>query len=86
LDEPGHATKRPALRLERTTVGEPGAGRIRVRVHACGLHPADWWLCRGLFAGDLPRGIGLEVSGTVDAVGDGVSDVVVGDRVFGTPD
>ena len=65
---------------------DPGPNRIRVRVHACGLNPADWALCRGLFAGNLPRGIGLEVSGTVDAVGGGVEDAAVGDAVFGPVD
>jgi NADPH:quinone reductase-like Zn-dependent oxidoreductase len=40
----------------------PASNRIRVRVIACGLNPADWALCRGLFAKDLPRGVGLEVS------------------------
>ncbi len=74
------------LRLEQTAVPSPAADRIRVRVHACGLNPADWALCRGLFAGDLPRGIGLDVSGTVDAVGDGVTDVGVGDCVLGVAD
>ena len=74
------------LRLEDAAVPEPGPGRIRVRVHACGLAPADWALCRGLFAGDLPRGIGIDVSGTVDAVGDGVTGVAAGDLVFGTAD
>jgi NADPH:quinone reductase-like Zn-dependent oxidoreductase len=84
------------LHLETTAVPAPGPGRIRVLVHACGLTPADWALCRGLFAGDLPRGIGIDVSGTVDAVGDGVTrdgvhgagvtDVAVGDLVFGTAD
>jgi NADPH:quinone reductase-like Zn-dependent oxidoreductase len=74
------------LRLEQTAVPAPGPGRIRVAVHAAGLAPADWALCRGLFAGQLPRGIGCDVSGTVDAVGDGVTDVAVGDRVFGTAD
>lgn len=59
---------------------------IRVAVHACGLTPADWALCRGLFAGELPRGIGCDVSGTVDAVGDGVTDVSIGDVVLGTAD
>ena len=74
------------LRLETAPVPAPGPGRIRVAVHACGLAPADWALCRGLFAGQLPRGIGCDVSGTVDAIGDGVTDVAVGDRVFGTAD
>lgn len=43
-------------------------------------------MCRGLFAARLPRGIGCDVSGTVEAVGEGVTDVAVGDRVFGTAD
>ena len=73
------------LRLDGTDIPEPKAGHIRVKVHACGLNPADWALCRGLFAGNLPRGIGLDVSGTVDAVGDGVADIAVGDHVLGVP-
>jgi len=74
------------LRLEETAVPAPDPGRIRVVVHACGLTPADWALCRGLFPGKLPRGIGIDVSGTVDALGEGVDDVAVGDLVFGTAD
>ncbi len=74
------------LRLEKAQVPPPGPNRIRVRVHACGLNPADWALCQGLFAGNLPRGIGIEVSGTVDAIGEGVADVSVGDLVLGTAD
>jgi NADPH:quinone reductase-like Zn-dependent oxidoreductase len=74
------------LRMDRVAMPSPGAGRIRVIVHACGLNPADWALCRGLFQGNLPRGIGLELSGTVDAVGKGVADVAVGDLVLGTAD
>lgn len=74
------------LRLEQVAVPDPGPARIRVAVHACGLNPADWALCRGLFAGDLPRGVGIDVSGPVDAVGDGVTGVAVGDLVFGTAD
>ncbi|MEO8778634.1 MAG: NADP-dependent oxidoreductase [Rhodanobacter sp.] len=73
------------LRLENADVPTPGAGHIRVRVHACGLNPADWALCRGMFASELPGGVGLDVSGTVDAVGEGVTDVRAGDRVLGVP-
>lgn len=74
------------LRLEQASVPEPGAGRIRINVHAAGLAPADWALCRGLFAGQLPRGIGCDASGTVDAVGEDVEGVAAGDVVFGTAD
>jgi NADPH:quinone reductase-like Zn-dependent oxidoreductase len=74
------------LRLETAPVPEPGPDRIRVAVYACGLAPADWALCRGLFPGTLPRGIGCDVSGTVEAVGEGVTDVAVGDLVLGTAD
>lgn len=79
--EPGQV-----LRLETVPVPEPGRGRIRVAVHACGLAPADWALCRGLFPGELPRGIGIDVSGTVESAGDGVAGVGVGDLVVGTAD
>jgi len=74
------------LRLETAEAPIPGAGRVRVRVQACGLNPADWALCRGLFAKELPRGVGLDVAGTVDAVGEGVTDVAIGDRVLGPAD
>ncbi len=83
-----HAYGVPAevLRLDEVQVGDPGAGRVRVRVHACGVNPADWALVGGLFPGSLPRGIGLEVSGVVDAIGEGVDDVSVGDAVLGMTD
>ncbi|AMM19341.1 alcohol dehydrogenase [Frondihabitans sp. PAMC 28766] len=71
---------------EQVEVPDPGAGRIRVRVRAAGLNPADWELCRGFMPGALPRGIGFDVAGTVDAIGDGVDDVSVGDLVFGSAD
>ncbi len=74
------------LRLENADVPAPRPGHVRIRVHACGLNPADWALCGGLFAGELPRGVGLDVSGTVDATGEGVRGVALGDRVMGVPD
>jgi NADPH:quinone reductase-like Zn-dependent oxidoreductase len=83
-----HSYGEPAdvLRMEETMLPAPASNRIRVRVSACGLNPADWALCRGLFPKDLPRGVGLEVSGTVDAVGEGVHGVAVGNAVFGPVD
>ncbi|MGH6972787.1 MAG: NADP-dependent oxidoreductase, partial [Caulobacteraceae bacterium] len=74
------------LRVEEAPIPVPGPGRIRVRVAACGLNPVDWVLCRGLFARDLPRGVGLDVAGVVDALGEGVADVRIGDPVFGPAD
>lgn len=53
---------------------------------ATGLNPADWELCRGFIPGALLRGIGYDVAGTVDAVGNGVDDVAIGDLVFGSSD
>ncbi len=80
-----HAYGEPAqvLRLEDAPIPEPGPGALRVRVQACGLNPADWALCMGLFARELPRGVGLDVAGVVDALGEGVAGVSVGDAVLG---
>lgn len=82
----GYGEPADVLRLEEAPIPAPGAGHVAVRVHACGLNPADWALCRGLSARKLPSGIGLDVSGVVTAVGAGVSDVAVGDAVFGPSD
>jgi NADPH:quinone reductase-like Zn-dependent oxidoreductase len=82
----GYGEPAEVLHLEEAPVPNPGANCIRVVVHACGLNPADWALCRRLYNMDLPRGIGLDVSGTVDAVGEGVTDVAVGEKVLGFAD
>ena len=74
------------LRLEEAPVPAPGANQVRIRVHACALNPMDWVLCQGWIPGALPGGVGLDVSGTVDAVGEGVTNVGIGDHVFGVPD
>jgi NADPH:quinone reductase-like Zn-dependent oxidoreductase len=83
-----HRLGEPAdvLQEDRVEVADPGAGRVRVRVAAVGLNPADAELCRGFLPAPLPRGIGCDVAGTVDAVGPGVAGVAVGDRVFGSAD
>ncbi|GAB2567629.1 NADP-dependent oxidoreductase [Nocardia heshunensis] len=71
------------VRLDEADLPTPGQGQIRIAVQACGLNPADWALCNGLFADTLPRGIGLEVSGIVDAIGSRVTGVEVGDPILG---
>ncbi len=66
---------------------EPGPGEVRVRVHAFGVNPMDWKLRRGYLSGgeplDGPSLTGLEMAGVIDALGDGVTDFAVGDRVAG---
>jgi NADPH:quinone reductase-like Zn-dependent oxidoreductase len=74
------------LREERIDIPDPAPGRVRVRVVATGLNPADWELCRGFLRGPLPRGIGCDVAGVVDAIGDGVDDVEIGEMVAGAAD
>jgi NADPH:quinone reductase len=69
------------LRLEEVEVGEPGPGEARVRQSAVGLNFIDVYHRTGLYPIDLPATPGLEGAGTVEAVGEGVTEVAVGDRV-----
>jgi NADPH:quinone reductase-like Zn-dependent oxidoreductase len=54
-----------------------------VAVRAAGVNPIDWKMRSGVRGGDLPQTTGREVAGVVDELGAGVSDVAVGDKVFG---
>ncbi len=60
----------------------PGPGQIRILVRAAAVNPIDWKVRSGATGGDLPRRTGVEAAGIVDELGEGVSDVAVGDRVF----
>jgi NADPH:quinone reductase-like Zn-dependent oxidoreductase len=71
------------LEVSEVDVPSPGPGQIRVRVSACGVNPYDWKVRRGFFGGDLPKRVGMEIAGVVDALGDGVDAVAVGQTVFG---
>ena len=66
----------------------PGPGQIRIVVRAAGVNATDCKLRAGLldFGAGLPQTTGRDVAGVVDAVGEGVTDVAVGDRVFGVSD
>ena len=81
-----HGEWSEVLHLVEAPVPAPGKNQIRIKVHACALNPMDWVLCLGLMPGPLPGGIGLDVSGEVEAVGEGVTNVKIGDNVFGVPD
>jgi NADPH:quinone reductase-like Zn-dependent oxidoreductase len=63
----------------------PDAGQIRIAVRAAGVNPIDWKVRGGAMGGDLPKQVGQEAAGLVDELGEGVSDVAVGDEVFGLP-
>ncbi len=73
------------LRTEDVERPEPGAGEVRVRVAASAYNAADGGMRGGFLPIPvvLPHVPGYDVSGTVDAVGEGVTDLAVGDPVVG---
>ena len=69
------------MRWEEVDVGAPGPGQVRLKQTAVGLNYIDCYHRSGLYPLEMPSGIGMEAAGIVEAVGDGVSDLAVGDRV-----
>jgi NADPH2:quinone reductase len=69
------------LRWQAINVGEPGPGEARVRNVAIGLNFIDTYFRSGLYPAPLPFTPGMEGAGVVEAVGPGVTEVEVGDRV-----
>ncbi len=61
----------------------PGPGEFRVRATAVGLNYIDTYHRRGIYPLALPSGLGGEAAGVVEAIGEGVTDFAVGDRVAG---
>jgi NADPH:quinone reductase-like Zn-dependent oxidoreductase len=61
----------------------PGAGQVRIAVRAAGVNASDWKKRKGLMDPELPQTLGYEAAGVVDELGEGVTGVAVGDRVFG---
>src|SRR5213080_4030352 len=61
----------------------PGPGQVRIAVRAAGINPSDRKKRQGLMGGQLPQTLGHEAAGVVDEVGESVTDVAAGDRVFG---
>jgi NADPH2:quinone reductase len=68
------------LKLVTVNVGEPGPGEIRIRHHAVGLNFIDVYQRSGLYPMALPVQLGMEAAGIVEAVGEGVTHLQVGDR------
>lgn len=75
------------LRYEDVEVPVPGAGQVRVRVAATSFNSVDGNIRGGFMRGpipvELPHTPGLDVAGTVDALGEGVDGLAVGDPVVG---
>jgi NADPH:quinone reductase len=77
-----HQTGGPeVLKLETTDVGEPGPGQARVRHSYVAVNFIDVYFRTGRYPLPLPNGLGSDAVGVVEAVGSGVTDVRVGDRV-----
>ena len=68
------------MRLVELPVGEPGPGEIRIRHHACGLNFIDVYQRSGVYPFPMPLSLGMEAAGVIEAVGEGVTHLRVGDR------
>jgi NADPH2:quinone reductase len=77
IDEYGGPEK---LKLVTLTVGEPGPGEIRIRHKAVGLNYIDIYQRAGVYPLPMPLQMGMEASGVIEAVGEGVTHLKVGDR------
>ena len=61
----------------------PGLSQVRIAVRAAGVSLSDWKKRKGLMDPELPQTVGYEAAGVVDELGGGVTDVAIGERVFG---
>jgi NADPH2:quinone reductase len=68
------------MRLVQIAVGEPGPGEVRILHHAVGLNYLDVYQRSGLYPMNLPVQLGMEAAGVIEAVGEGVTHLKVGDR------
>ncbi len=75
-----------AMKLEEVELSAPGPGQAQIAVHAAGMNFGDTMMVTGQYQEkpDLPFSPGMEAAGEVIALGDGVDNVKVGDRVMGS--
>ena len=73
--------------VEQVDAPMPGPNEVLVKVVAAGVNPVDWKIREGYMQQVLPiqfpYTLGCDLSGTVEAVGEGVTRFSIGDRVFG---
>ena len=74
-----------AIMVEDVAIPAPGVGEARVRIAAAGVGPWDAWVRAGksVLPQPLPLTLGSDLAGVIDAVGEGVSGLAVGQSVFG---
>ena len=70
-----------AMALDDVATPTPGPGQALVRLHTAGVNFIDVYFRTGLYKADLPAGLGNEGAGVVEAVGEGVTDIKIGERV-----
>ena len=75
-----YADSRP-LSVETVTLDPPGPGEVRVAIKAAGLCHSDLSVINGDRPRPLPMALGHEAAGVVEALGDGVTDLNIGDHV-----
>lgn len=78
VHEPGGAEK---MLFEDVELPDPGPGQARIRHTAVGLNFIDVYHRTGLYPQPAPYGVGMEGAAVVEALGDGVDHIAVGDRV-----
>ncbi len=71
------------LQLNEVEIPTPAAGEVLVKIHTCGLNFGDLLIIKGTYQEKptLPATIGMEICGTITALGDGVTGLKVGQRV-----
>src|SRR4051794_26050925 len=69
------------LSVDDLPLPEPGPEQARVKLAAIGVNFIDTYQRKGLYPGPLPRVLGGESAGVVDAIGAGVTELKAGDRV-----
>ena len=80
-----HAFGAPdVMKVEEVPDPKPGAGQVVVRVKAAGVNPSDTYMRSGAYANKppLPYTPGSDGAGVVEAIGEGVTNVAVGERVY----
>jgi NADPH:quinone reductase-like Zn-dependent oxidoreductase len=100
-DPAGRKPKMKAIRIHRlggpdvmslddVAAPEPGTGEVLIDIHAASINPADWKVREGFYKDapwfKLPHCPGRDFSGVISALGAGVTDLAIGDEVFGVTD